>query len=291
MKLDYTNLQHTNKQHTVPKCYLKNFSDAGTHIYTKSKTNHVNDEKLKQELKMPKSLKQVTVFDNFYTVKSGSQPMAVETIFYANYIEKPYPELYKLLIDSERKIISMDERKNLLTFFLSLHLRTPRQFNTFFNSIPSEHRHEMEVIKEDYKAAHLAKVLPHFIAAHEYKQFRVMRIKDNYKFFTSDNPVMIIDKNGNIKSLQYAEWFNRENRIVVPLDTMHCLVMLNTMSSDGIDLDGKIYVNLIDRIDVDVSRAQSVNMMTLGNADKYFFGSKDFITSFFSVFKLRIKGA
>ena len=287
MKLDYTNLQHTNNQHTIPRCYLENFSDDGINIYTKTKTNHVSDDVLKKELDKPKPLKKATVIDNFYTVKSGSQPMAVETIFYAYFIEATYPSLYKLLIDPERKIITEEEREQMLRFFLSLFLRTPKQFKTFFDWIPKEYEHEMEFIKEDHKAAHLAKFLPPFMEAHEFKQFRVMKIVDNYEFFTSDNPVILIGNNGEIKSHIYEEWFNHRNKLVVPIDTKHCLVMINTSSADGVDLDGYVYVNVIDRIDIDISIAQSVNIMTLGSGDKYFFGSKNFITAFFSFFKLK----
>lgn len=289
MKLDYDNLQHTNKQHTIPKCYLKNFSDDGINIYKKAKANYVDDDALQKELKNPIPLRHATVENNFYTVNTGSQPMAIETIFYANFIEKSYPNIYKLLIDSDRLFITEEERAEILRFFLSLHLRTPKQFKTFFNSVSAEYQDEMELIKEDHKAAHLVKLLPPFMEAHEFKQFRVMKIQENYEFLTSDNPVIIIDEKGKIKSLEYEEWFNRKNKIVVPLDTKHCLVMLNTSSSDGTDLYGKIYVNIIDRIDADVPSAQSANMLTLANADKYFFGSKAFMTGFFSVFKIKIK--
>ena len=201
--------QITKYQHTIPKCYLKNFSDDGISICRKFKAPHTgHDSERNKEFNKPLALKNATVVEDFYTVKSGNNPMVVEEIVYANLIENDYPDIYKLLIDADNKDFDMKQRTKILSFFLSLHSRTPKQFELFFETIPESYQYELDKIKEDYKGAHIKDVLPALLGAHEFKVVRIARITDSSEFITSDNPVLIIGPDGNLKNHNYKQQFS-----------------------------------------------------------------------------------
>ena len=156
--MEYTQPQHTTKQHTTPKCYLKNFSEDRTKIFQKSKTVHIDNETVAKELNKAISIKKkATVVADFYTVKSGREPMLIETLIYDRGIENHYPRIYKLLINPEVQGFNIEERTQLLMCLLSLHCRTPKQFRLFFEFVKPMVNDpvEMEKIREDYKAVHV----------------------------------------------------------------------------------------------------------------------------------------
>lgn len=125
-------LNRVNDQHTTPKCYLKNFSSDQKFIFRKFKRVD-NDQQLNKELSKPISLKSATVKNNFYSVKAGNEPMLVETLLYSRELEPNYSKFYKLLIDDKIETIgNIRDRGKLLSCLLSLHCRTPKQFNFFF---------------------------------------------------------------------------------------------------------------------------------------------------------------
>ena len=287
--MEYTQLQNTTKQHTTPKCYLKNFSEDRTKIFQKSKTIHVDDETVAKELKRPISIKKkATVVEDFYTVKSGREPMLIETLIYDNEIENHYPRIYKLLINPEVQGFNMEERTRLLMCLLSLHCRTPKQFRLFFEFVKPMVNDpvEMEKVKEDYKAVHVKDILPNFIAAHQFKIIRIAKITDTSEFVTSDNPVLIVDDKGNLKNLQYREQFNIDNKILIPLDRKHCCILTNATDKNGISIYNKVFYNKIERVDVDCSFTKNVNYLMLRSADKTYFGSEKYLKAFFSLWKL-----
>ncbi|UOK42141.1 MULTISPECIES: DUF4238 domain-containing protein [Flavobacterium] len=277
--------QHKNDHHTTPRCYLKNFSDDGKFIFRKLKEkNKFGKENL--DLQKPISLKSATVNDNFYTIKKSIEPMMVETIFYDFEVENYYDNLYKKLISNDSEIIiTMEERTRLLMFFLSLHCRTPKQFDIFFKNIPKELAHEMDIIKEEYKAGHIGKTLLEFIKKHDYKIFKVAKLSDNSEFLTSDNPFLIVNSEGHLKNMEFREQFNEQNKFIIPIDTKHCLIMTNATDRNGISIEGKVFYNKIERMSVDCNFAQTINFLTVENAEKLIFGSEKYIKAFFSFIK------
>jgi hypothetical protein len=278
--------QHKNDHHTTPRCYLKNFSDDKTFIYRKLKQkNDFGKENL--DLKKSISLKSATVSDNFYTVKKSPEPMMIETIFYEVEVENHYDKLYKKLISNDTEIIiTMEERTRLLMFFLSLHCRTPKQFDLFFQNIPKELEHEMDNIKEEYKTGHISKTLAEFIEKHDYKIFKVAKLSDNSEFLTCDNPFLIVDETGNLKNMDFREQFNERNRFIIPIDNKHCVIMTNANDKNGIPIRGKVFYNRIERMNVDCNFAQLINFLTIQSAEKQIFGSEKYIKAFFSYIKL-----
>lgn len=278
-------MQHKNDHHTTPKCYLKNFSDDGKSIYRKHKRAD-SGERINKELIRPVSLKSATVRDNFYTVQSGNEPMLVETLIYEREIENYYPTYYELLTDSKNVgLPTMEDRSRALMCLLSLHCRTPKQFEYFFDQIPEHLNPQLDKIKEDYKGAHLLKTLTNFIEAHQFKIFRVATISDTSEFITSDNPVLIINKEGHLVNSDFAQQFNRDNTIIIPLDPKRCCILTGAFDRNGIDVYGKVFYNKIDRIDVDCSFVQNVNYHMMGSAEKYLFGSEKYLNAFFNLWK------
>jgi hypothetical protein len=286
--MSYKKLQHTHNQHTVPVCFLKNFSDDKMRIFQKLKKVQIDDEVVKNELKKPISLKKkATVEKDFYTIKSGREPMLVETMIYDREIENHYPRIYDLLINPQVKGFNMEERTQLLLCLLSLHCRTPKQFRLFFDTmIPESALYEIDKIKEDYKGVHVKDILPNFIAAHQFKIIRIAKITDTSEFITSDNPVLIVDSKGNLMNHKYREQFNIDNKILIPLDKKHCCILTDATDKNGISIYNKVFYNIIERIEVDCSFTQNTNYLMLGSADKYYYGSEKYMKAFFSLWKL-----
>lgn len=276
--MSYQTIQHTHDQHTVPKCFLKNFSDDGKRIFQKLKKVHIDNEVVKKELNKPISLKKkATIEKDFYTVKSGREPMLVETLIYHREIENYYQKNYDLLINPLVEGFNMEERTRILMCLLSLHCRTPKQFRFFFELIPQEYNYEMEQIKEDYKGAHLQHTLTKFIETHQFKIIRIAKITDTSEFITSDNPVLIVDSKGNLKNNEYREQFNIDNKIVIPLDKKHCCILTNATDKNGISIYNKVFYNKIERIEVDCSFSQNINYLMLASADKSYYGSEKYM--------------
>lgn len=279
-------LTHTKDQHTIPKCYLKNFSDNETHLCRKFKIAHIDDSTVENELKSFVSLKKATVEEDFYTVSGVNEPMIVETLIYSREIEVHYPRIYKLLVDPKIDRFDMEVRTRLLWFLLSLHCRTPKQFRLYETLIPSYPHSDRDKIMDDYKVIHVQDVLPAVIAAHQFKKIQILRLTDTSHFITSDNSVLIINSDSSLKNLDYKEQFNSENKIFIPLDTKHCCLLTNCFDKNGIDSYGKVFYNKIERIDVDCSISQQINYLMLSSADKYYFGSEKYMTGMFNLYKL-----
>ena len=265
---------------------MKNFSDDGHNLFKKEKKANVKQEKVLKDLNKPVSLKKATVEDNFYTVKSGNDPMLIETKIYANEIENRYPGIYNLLIDPNKNGFDMMERNWILGCLLSLHCRTPKQFRLFESTIPDSYAFEIDKIREDYKGAHLLNVFPKFIEAHRFKRVIVAKITDTSEFITCDNPLLIIGSDNALKNNSFKEQFNSDNLLTIPLDKKHCVILTHARDKNGIKADGKVFYNRIERMDVDCSFSQNVNWLTLDSADKYYYGSEKYMKAFFSLYNL-----
>lgn len=286
--MDYivNEMQHSNRHHTVPQSFLKNFSEDGNNIYRKHKRVD-DDDRVNKELNRSIPIKSATVSDNFYTVNSGREPMLIEKLIYANEIENYYPHYYDILTNPDIEgLRSLEDRSRLLMCLLSLHCRTPKQFKYFLDTVPKENDHEIKQIREDYKGAHVLHTMTSFIDAHQYKAIRIVRITDSSEFITSDNPVLLINTKGDLLNHRFREQFNIDNTILIPLDRKHCCILVNATDKNGTSIYGRLFYNRIERIDVDCSFTQNVNYRMLGSADKYYYGSKKYLNAFFTLYKL-----
>jgi hypothetical protein len=239
-----------------------------------------------KELNKPVSLKSATVVEDFYTIDGGNDPMVVETTFYANHVENEYTEIYDLLVDANVNQFDMVQRRKLLVFFLSLHARTPKQFDLFLKNVPEQFHFELDKIKEDYKIAHAKEIIPALLDAHEFKIVKILRLTDTSQFITSDNPVLIVDADSNLRNNEYQQQFAIGNTIIIPINNKHCCVLQEGKDKNGIDVRNKAFYNRIIRKDVDGSFATTINMLMLHSADKCYFGNEKFIKAFFQTFKL-----
>lgn len=278
-------MQQVKDQHTVPKCYLKNFSEDGSNIFRKFKK--VTKEDLTNiELRKPTSLKKATTKEHFYTVDKGTEPMVIESIFYSREIENYYPKYYELLINPKiSKLESLDDRSRILMCLLTLHCRTPKQFNYFFKSVPENFQDRIDLIKEDYKTSHIGNTLINFIQTHEYKTITIVKINDSSEFITSDNPVLILNPNGELINHKFKEQFNKDNVILIPLDHKHCCILKNATDKNGISIDGKVFYNGIKRIEENCNFAWEINAKMIKSADLVCYGREKYIKTFFSVHK------
>jgi hypothetical protein len=279
-------LNHTKGQHTIPRCYLKNFADSTTHLCRKFKVPHTDINTVENELKSHVALKKATVEEDFYTIHGISEPMIIETLIYSREIEVHYPRIYQLLINPEIDRFDMEVRTRLLFALLSLHCRTPKQFRLYESLIPNSSLSDKDKIMDDYKVIHLQDVLPAFIEAHQFKKVQILRLTDTSEFITSDNPVLIINPEGYLKNNNYKEQFNRDNKIFIPLDNKHCCLLSKCLDKNGIDAYGRVFYNKIERIDVTCSFSQELNYYMLSSADKYYFGSEKYMRGLFSLYKL-----
>lgn len=278
-------MQNTKDQHTVPKCYLKNFSPDGKRIFQKFKRVDSLAVLRNKELKRPISLKSATVVENFYTLADSNNDMLIESDFYANFIENEYSEVYDLLVNPKIDKFDMDQRRKLINFFISLHVRTPKQFEVFFNTVPESYKYEIEKIKEDYKLAHVKDVFRNAVIAHEFKVVHIFRLIDNSEFITSDNPVLFVNRFGALVSNYFEEQFNIDNKIFIPIDKKHCCILSEGSDVNGISFREKCFYNKVVRKDVNVDFASQVNLMMFDNAHKFLFGSEFFLTALFKLFK------
>ncbi len=274
-----SNTQETKNQHTVPKCFLKNFSDDGITIYRKYK--RAGNSELMNPIRL-KGKNGATVKYKFYTL-DFKYPMLVESNIYGNLIENQYNDIFDILVDDNKMCVTQEERCKILMSLLSLHCRTPKQFNLFFKQIPSEYKYEIDKIKEDYKVAHIKEILPKFIESHQFKIFKIFNIKDSSEFITCDNPVLILGENNQLKNNDYREQFNKDNIIVIPISSKYCCVLSNR---NGISLDSKLFYNRIERIPVDCSFTQGVNFLTLQSAENEYYGTKRYMNAFFNFYNL-----
>lgn len=278
-------MQHVKDQHTTPKCYLKNFSEDGITIFRKF-IKVSDDDAHNIELLKPVSLKKITTKEHFYTVDQGTEPMVIESIFYAREIENYYSKYYDLLTNPNvYHLDSQDDRTRILMCLLSLHCRTPKQFDYFFKSVPEKFANDIEQIKEEYKRTHIGKTLIKFIEAHEYKTITIVKISDSSEFITSDNPVLILNPDGELVNHKFREQFNRDNVILIPLDHKHCCILKNATDKNGISIDGRVFYNKIKRIEENCNFVWEINAKMVKSTEFYCFGREKYINTFFSVFK------
>lgn len=272
--------QQTKNQHTVPQCYLKNFSADGLKIFGKEKIPDTNPKTPRNyELKKGRYIESQTIVLDHYTLNNSPDPMIIERDFYAYKAEKDYTELYNILIDPNVTTITPLERCKIFTSLLSLHCRTKKQFDIFLE-IAKEHTTPEDVIKaeQDYKVAHLEMTLLNFIAAHQNKTIAVITISDHTEFLTSDNPILIINRKEEIKNWDFREQFNPDNQIILPINPKTCVVF--AQAKDPKDQF------VIHRMTRDIKYVQEQNFMQIDSAEKTIYGTEDYIKMFFTMVRL-----
>lgn len=112
------------RQHFIPRSYLKNFSDnieKKYFIYGR-RLNNTEVRKL--------STKDICLSVNLYTIptKDDSKKYLIEH-FYAENVDSVYPEVYDILTDDNIQNIDFNSRLKIINTCLALYFRTPKFLN------------------------------------------------------------------------------------------------------------------------------------------------------------------
>lgn len=244
-------------QHFIPRSYIKNFAVLeGDTYFVEAKLKDETEPKPK-----PIAITNICVNKNLYTIprKDGEDKYALEK-FYAENIDGVYPEIYNLLINSEIKEITGDQRVKIIYTVLSLYFRTPhflrsterranaiidnevknrqsangiiefrigdRTFNFDIKEPETARTQLKELLKLDFLTGHLdewKRFVEHKAGAGIY----VLKIKDDIDLIGSDNPIVISKPFHRVTSI-----FDPENIISFAIDRKHYVqIMPNTVES------------------------------------------------------------
>jgi len=240
-------LQH---QHFIPKSYLKNFAVSKDKSYLVEAKRKGESEPKKKLL----STRDICVSKNLYTLshKEGDERYALET-YYAEEIDKVYPEIYGWLTDANLTKITAEQRGKIIMTSMSLFFRTPkflnlnqRMLNTMldyairnFKDKNGNVKCRLENLSLDFNVKDIDEVREriklstkleflqnHLKNWHEFIKFKlraaivVTRLYDDSELITSDNPVIMHSVNGNRFNV-----FDPTNMISLPLDNKHYLMI------------------------------------------------------------------
>lgn len=236
-------------QHFIPKSYLKNFALIdGDKAFVEAKQR--KDDVVKPNLL---SIRDICVDKNLYTLPYGDvgKKYALET-FYANEVDAVFPEVYGWLTDPNLKTITLVQRAKIVMTCMSLYFRTPKFLNqnTKLSNRILEHAtkyhqdtnghvlfkfrnyefdfdiKDLESVKNQMKLKRKFEFLQsHLKEWHQFIQFKihagigVVKVTDEAKLITSDNPV-IIHNGHNALNL-----FDLNNIIQLPIDPNHYLII------------------------------------------------------------------
>ncbi|WP_293312321.1 DUF4238 domain-containing protein [Pedobacter sp. UBA5917] len=236
-------------QHFIPKSYLKNFSEEINGV-------KVVEAKLKSDGHVkakPISIRDICVNKNLYTLthREGEDKYALEN-YYAEEIDKVYPEVYQWLINPDLIKITPEQRIKILLTTMSLFFRTPkflnvnqRRINHILDYAAKHFKDEQGNIKFRFNGADLsfnvkdieemrtelkaknkqAFLQNHIQEWHQFVNFKskaaicVYRLTDDSELITSDNPVIM----RSIDDHDLVNPFDPTNMISLPLDNKHYL--------------------------------------------------------------------
>lgn len=244
-------MSNPERQHFIPKSYLKNFA------IPEGEDKYFVEAKRKDEAGPRNkllSIKDICVNRNLYTFPhiEGNDKYALER-YYAENIDGVYPEVYEMLIDPEKKIITSKQRSQIVMTTMSLFFRTPKflnfkekrtasildyavknhmdaKGNVMFKFRNYDFNFNIEDIKEvraNLKIENKLKFIEeHLDAWQKFTQFKVkcgisvFRMYEDIDLITSDNPVIMHSVNGNAFNV-----FDPTNIIALPLDNKHYLTI------------------------------------------------------------------
>jgi hypothetical protein len=225
------------------------------------------EAKLKDE-ETPKdkllSIQDICVDKNLYTLPyiDGEEKYSLEK-YYAENIDRVYPEVYEILTDPRKTYITTEQRAQIVMTTMSLFFRTPKFLNfnehrtnliieygvnnhmddngivrfKFKDNYFNFHIDNIEEVKANLKIKNKLKFLKeHLDAWHKFIQFKikaglsVFRIYEDFDLITSDNPVIMHSVVGNSFNV-----FDPTNIISLPLDNKHFLTIFPNTESAMLD--------------------------------------------------------
>jgi hypothetical protein len=285
------------RQHFVPKTYLKHF---GTRIKKAYMINALPADANEKSKIFEASTKSVAFEKHLYTLPGVTveQKMAVEK-FYSDELEQHYNDIYEILIDPKKNIITAQERELIISTVITMYYRTTKWVNASRNLMGQMFMRAFNLCQqtgedyftyEDEKISIKGKTLeqvtkefneerqPGMILLQLETAFKLiaLRMKNdsigviklddgNHEYITSDNPVIA----NNHESKHFAP-FDPQNILRLPLDSKHTL-MLVPECLKGQELT--IVRNNTKGVFAEMEKL-SANSSQTQNAEKHIFGSK-----------------
>jgi hypothetical protein len=241
------------RQHYVPRAYLKNFGHAKANEYF----IHVLARNEKTEDKIfETNTRNVALKKNLYTLpgETVAQKMAIEK-FYSEELESHYNSVYEILTNPERAGVTDDERELIISTVVTMFYRTTRwisMHNGFMDQLFESMFQLCGQTGSDYfmfeekRISIAGKTLKKFSEEYHKEQqpslvlsqletamkllsirikndgIMVSKLEDeNAEFITSDNPVIATNP-GN----RYVMPFDATNILRLPLDSKHMLLLM-----------------------------------------------------------------
>lgn len=288
------------KQHYIPRSYLKNFAHCNNKKKCLVDVFYKKEDIIRENI----DTKSICYKKHLYTLNTKDDNKKYELeLYYANNVDGEFQNIYKLLIDKNKNVLTKEEKFKVLYVCLSFYFRTPIHLN-HINSFTNEyfdrlkmyadengyvktkvfggteiHVDELDKLKEKEKdrnkirfhVEHMSKWVEY--VQHKYEcTINVIEIQDKDAYLiTSDNPVIIRERRSNL----FLGLFNPENIITMPLDPKHFLeIHPNTLANDEYEIQRLIH---------DTDYVFTTNAMTQQNAYNLLIGKRNTIDYHFKL--------
>ncbi|PVY39489.1 DUF4238 domain-containing protein [Pontibacter virosus] len=247
------------RQHYVPRTYLKHFSHERSGEYF---IKAVQKEICQPDKMLELNVTNVCLQKDLYTLpgNTAEERMLLER-FYSDNFETHYNQIYKILINPDKKVLTDSERELIIstvvtmlyrtTKWINLHneltdralesifllcQQTGKDFYIFENEKISIKGKTLEQLKKENKSeSRPAQVLTQLKVALRLIKLRTERdgifvsklVDGKSEFITSDNPVIFSNsKKGHVAP------FDPENTLKLPLDSQHLLMLMPYAEED-----------------------------------------------------------
>jgi len=267
-------------QHFIPRSYLNNFGERDNDkciIHGK----RIDDTKI-----IPLSTRDICVNKNLYTIPTNDENRKFDIEhFYADKVDRKFPEVYKILADKNIQTIDFETRLKIVSTTLSLYFRTPKFLNiqnqlferivnefskntieetitlTFLNETLTINKKEAEhLIKEKKENNRVQFLFEHLQNYEKFVQSKlvdnmcVYHISDDSEFITCDNPVIIRPfADPTSESFNYETYYNQEinpfdstNMIHLPIDGKTILTILPSTELQPYSYLQRLDIGLVD---------------------------------------------
>ncbi|RZJ92147.1 MAG: DUF4238 domain-containing protein [Chryseobacterium sp.] len=293
-------MSNPKRQHFIPRSYLKNFAVKQDDKYF-VEAKMLNESGVKENLL---SIVDICVSKNLYTVPQaeGEEKYAIEK-YYANEVDGIYPEIYKLLTNTEISELTEDQRRKIILTTMSLFFRTPKFLNMNNKYLEAVLDHAIEhhmdssgmvkfentdfkldfhvstlgEIREELKLQNKLNFIEnHMKDLHEFVEYKlqaglmVIEITGDGDLITSDNPVIMKSQ----KSSNF-DVFDPTNIINLPIDNKHYLMI--APNSEGAMKD-----QVFRSSHSDIMFVLSNNLQVEQNAESWIFGKPGTVSSHIS---------
>lgn len=300
-------IQITEKQHFVPRAYLKYFSDKKGSGHYNIMALPINN--LVSEAIIERNTKSICYEKNLYTLpgSTNEEKMLLET-FYSEEFENKYEQVYTMLTDPVKDKLSNQERKLVISTVATMFYRVPvwqkqhtevmkRVFAMCIEATKQTGQKETKIEGDVYiiDGKTVDQLIAEYIANNKSNQvisqlnialklvsirlerdnIYVFKLEDgDQEFITSDNPVILQNLNN-----QPIMPFDPSNIMKLPLDNKHYLMLMPN--------NDKSNLNRITRHNAQggFSRREELisNTEQLQGADQYILGSTSSLNRFLNI--------